>query len=165
MKILPLYEFEIKTQMSLQQVTERTESFVEKKNFFRLFHEGKPYRGELFQDGFKISRISLSRRLAALVSHGTYKQEGTGTTIRIKMRLNPLVIALVSIWTGCIIAGTVSCCFKAINQGNSLGLPMLIPFGMIMFVIALVVSSFWFEVRKQSSLLKSLFWENKSDGN
>ena len=157
MKLWPSDSFEIHTNLSRQETIEKVASFVEPKKWFRFFHEGKPFQGKCSQEGFRITRIIRYRNSFLPIINGNYLNGSNGTTIQIKMVLHPIVIAFMCIWFGGVIIGAVSISYSLVIRKCSFQLPMFIPFAMLLFGIALVSGSFWFEAKKQKPLLESLF--------
>ena len=143
---------------------ERVDLFVEPTKWFRFFHEGKPFQGKCSREGFRITRIIRYRNSFLPIINGNYLNSSNGTTIQIKMGLHPIVIAFMGIWFGGVVIGAVSISYSLAIRECGFQLPMLIPFAMLLFGIALVLGGFWFEAKKQKPLLESLFKTKVSGG-
>ena len=143
--------------MSLHESINRTKSFVEQKKYFRFFHEGKPYQGDISEKGFKITRLSILRSSKLLIIQGNYKQVGAATTIQIRMTLSPFMISFIAILIGLVIYVLFSCLKALIMKDCAFDISILILIGSLLFLITLSLCSFWYEVRKQRRFLQSLF--------
>jgi hypothetical protein len=155
----PSETFVIHTSLSVASAARRLAEQTEPKKWFR-FSNKKPFQGEVAETGFRIERIIGYRNSFLPVVQGTFKFQGDGTVIEIRMRLNLFVAVFMCIWFGFVVLGIGAITTELISGRTKMDRTMAIPFGMLIFGWALVSGGFWFEARKQKKILIAMFEEN-----
>jgi hypothetical protein len=155
MKIIPYEKFQIDSVLSaaevLQQIEHRT---GEKKLFsFRPSHE---FSGHVNEREFEITKNISYRNSFLPVIEGDVEQLSTGARVTILMRLHFAVICFMIIW----FTGVSIGCVAVLTHLDRFSMPMLIPFGMLIFGVLIVSGGFWFEASKQKLRLIELLSKN-----
>lgn len=155
MKIVPYEKFQIDTDLSSIEVAQRIRTVTGKIKLFSLTPEYE-FRGRVSDSEFKIIKNILYRNSFLPIVKGKIEQKGTGTSVTISMRLHLLVMCFLSIW----FSGVGLGCIVVISDLNAFTLPMLTPFGLLIFGVVLVSGSFWYEASKQKRRLIELLSKN-----
>src|SRR5712671_2639644 len=100
MRFWPSDAFEIETELSTEEILESLRLNVEPKTLFRSSSNHTTFQGDLMRDAFKISRIIHYRNSFLPIIHGTCRPGHHGTTVAVKMRLHPFVMAFMCFWFG-----------------------------------------------------------------
>ena len=157
MKLWPYDSFEIRTQLSVEALTDALNEHIEPKKWFRLSRNHKPFQGTHTAEGFRIARIIHYRNSFLPVITGSFRHRPSEINIAVRMRLHPLAMAFMSVWFGGFTLFLVLV-LAAVFTGRAVQYPLLlIPFGMLLFGWALVSGSFWLEAKKAESLLLDMF--------
>jgi|LGVE01.1.fsa_nt_gb hypothetical protein len=156
MKILPSDRFEIETELPLETAVEILQSSVEAKKFIRFSSGNAPFQGEISYDGFKITRIIHYQNSFLPVVTGKFLPGNSGVRVVVHLGLHPLVSAFMYFWFGGLGLGIIGIVAKFISKQILFSPMLLIPFGMMIFGWALVSGGFWFEAKKQKSMLIKL---------
>lgn len=100
MKLFPYDSLTIQTYDPLPIVFRRLAAKVEPKKTSRwLFdHNHAPYEGTISETGFEISRIIHHRNSFIPMIRGHFEASASGTTVRITMRLHPLIWIFLGFW-------------------------------------------------------------------
>lgn len=151
MKLIPYEKFEINSDLSSVEVVQRIENCTGKKKFFNFSHTHE-FSGHVNENAFEITKNISYRNSFLPVIVGKIKQTDLGTKITITMRLHPVVICFMLIW----FTGVGIGCIAIFLIMDEFSLPMLIPFGMLIFGIALVSAGFGIEAAKQKERLIEL---------
>ena len=157
MKFWPSDTFEIKTTMSPEEIVAALNSRIEPKKLFRFSSDHAPFQDDISRDGFKITRVVHYRNSFLPIVTGRFLPGNSGIKVVIRLGLHPFVTAFMCVWFGGVglgVIGTIS----GLLSGQAPASPMLlIPFGMLVFGWALVSGGFWFEAKKQKSILFEMF--------
>jgi hypothetical protein len=105
MAFLPWENIEYKTNLTKDEIINRINSVVEPKGvfgvyFFKKYSYGKPYDGEIYENGFKIKRISIIGNSFLPIIIGNIIEENGKNIINIKMRCHYFTIGFMIIWFG-----------------------------------------------------------------
>ena len=160
MKYLPRENITYKTKLNEDEVIKRLLNFIEpEKTFsFGIISSGsiKSYEGQINGQTFKIKRIIGYRNSFLPIINGIIEKDYDGeTTIKVKMRLQIFIIVFLFIWCGG--AGLIGIAFLTqAFDGSEFNPAILIPFGMLILVYALVMGAFKFESNKSKKDLQSI---------
>jgi len=156
---IPYHELTLQSPLSPAEVMRRLEIYVRPRRTFAerfTVYSEKPYEGELAQSEFRISRIIGYRNSFLPFSEGKVDPSGSGSQIRLVLRLNPFVNLFALIWFGLLLLFLALDLFALFTQQTSSA--SLVPFVvMVGFGILLFNGSFWFEARKSITFFKDLF--------
>jgi hypothetical protein len=154
MPLLPYQTFTLDTHLSVNETYARLRSVVEPRRRFRWSAgEGRPFEGEVENDGFAITRIINYRNSFLPQIRGRVIPTPTGARIEGTMRLHALVLAFLIFWCGSVSIGGGMVVRQALVSGQW-SPTMLIPFGMVIFSWALSAGAFTYEARKALQLLR-----------
>ena len=149
MKLLPYDTFEVDSTLSAKMLARALESKIEPRTLSRAPQkEGAEFKGEVFEDGFKISRILLYRNSFSPVVTGSFVPNGSGTNIQIKMAIHTFTAVFMAIWLA------ITCYILVTNYSSP-----LFAIGALVFGIVLTLGGFWWEARKQKPRLIEIFKE------
>ncbi|MFT6502226.1 MAG: hypothetical protein ACJASQ_002352 [Crocinitomicaceae bacterium] len=161
MKYLPFENITYKTKLESEEALNRLGNVIEAKKTFRMTGlfgsvNHNPYEGSIHGNSFKINRIIGYRNSFLPQITGVIEKDYSGTKIKVKMRLHTFVIVFLIIWVG--IVGIACLSFLSMMFTSQDFQPMnLIPFGMLIFVYALVTGGFKYESIKSKKYLAQLF--------
>ena len=93
MNILPFNKLVIHTDKSIPEIKEILTNHIDEKRMFNVLRSNKKYQGEIFDDGFKVSRIIFNRNSFLPTLNGCFKENTDGTDIVVKFELSGSVIA------------------------------------------------------------------------
>ena len=155
MKIIPYEKFKIESNLSVAEVLWRIKQRTGKKEFFN-FSPSHPFSGHVNEREFEITKNISYRNSFLPVIEGKVEQISTGTRVTISMRLHFAVMCFMFIWFSGVSVG----CIAVLTHLDRFSMPMLIPFGMLVFGVALVSGGFWFEASKQKAMLIELITKN-----
>ncbi len=144
MKLFPYNRFNIESEKSPDEVIKKVSEYVGEKEFFS-FKPAKEFSGSIHSNEFKIQKNISYRNSFLPIIEGVVKPNGDGTITDIKMRLNSLVFGFMCIWFFGVGVG----CIAVLSNLDSFSFHALIPFGMLVFGVALVNGGFWVEASKQ----------------
>ncbi len=151
MKIIPYEKFQIESSLSVAEVLRRIARRTEKKQLFN-FSSSLPFSGDVTDRGFEITKNISYRNSFLPVIEGKVEQTKSGSRVTIAMRLHFAVMCFMFIWFSAVSVG----CIAVLAHLDRFSMPMLIPFGMLIFGVALVSGGFWFEASKQKVMLIEL---------
>jgi hypothetical protein len=114
----------------------------------------QPYRGEIFEDSFKIIRNIGYRNSFVPIIKGKIIDNYPGTVIEVKMRMMIFVYIFMLVWFGGISIGLMFALKGAI-------LAAIVPLGMLAFGYLIVMVGYKYEVNKAKKFLVNLFGEQK----
>ncbi|MBN1359761.1 MAG: hypothetical protein JW993_04175 [Sedimentisphaerales bacterium] len=164
MRFWPSDSFEIDTTLSREDIITHLNSSVQPGKPFRFFPSSaghKNFRGQISQDGFKISRtIDYANSFLSVITD-RFLPGQSGTKVAVHMSLHPFVGGFMYVWFGGIGLGFVVTMF-GLFSGRVAAFPIvLIPSAMLVFGWALASGCFWFEARRQKPVLIQMFraWE------
>jgi len=155
MKLIPYEKFQINTDLSSVELVKRIKTFTGEKSFFN-FSPSHEFSGHVNEYEFEITKNISYRNSFLPIIEGNIEQKITGTQIIISMRLHLLVMFFMFVWFSGVSIG----CITVLAKVDEFSLPMLIPFGMLIFGVALVSGGFWFEASKQKRRLIELLSKN-----
>lgn len=161
MGFLPFERFTLHSNLRPDDILYRLCENVEPERTFRFrgfFFSGnsKPYEGSVDQDGtFSIRRLINYRNSFLPVIEGVVENEGRGSRVKVKMRLNTFVLVFISIWLGIVGIVSVVMLIVAIRSGV-LDQGTVIPLGMFLFGAVLTVLAFKFESTRSKRDLAEL---------
>ena len=161
MKIFPYHEFKIATPVSIEDSYTSLNSEIEPDKWFRFLSKHTLFQGTISRESFKITRIIHYRNSFLPIIYGTFLPGLNGTTVNIKMKMHPFVIAFMCFWFGGVGLG----CFARVSNllsSKALKPELLIPLGMLVFGVALVSGCFWFEVKQTIPILEKIFYRVKN---
>ena len=92
MNILP-FKLVIHTDKSITEIKEILTNHIDEKRMLNVLRSNKKFQGEMFDDGFKISRIISYRNSFHPTLNGSYQKNANGTDIVVKFELSDFVIA------------------------------------------------------------------------
>ena len=167
MAFFPWENIEYKTNLTKDEIINRIDSVVEPKGvfgvyFFKKYSYGKPYDGEIYENGFKIKRISIIGNSFKPIIVGSIIEENGQNIINIKMRLHYIVIGFMTIWFGGVLSILLNNIIKAkssveILSGIIGGLIFLI-FGYLIMTIPFKLESI-----KSKKYFKELFCKKNNE--
>lgn len=157
MKFLPFDNFQIRSNLSLDEVKQALEKEVAQGKTFSPFNllrrrVEQPYRGEILGNGFKIVRnIRYNNSFIPIIT-GKITDNYRSTTIEIRMRMRVIVYIFMPIWLGALIAAMM------FSQGND-SFPSIIPAAMVLMGYIVIIAAYKYEARKAKKFLFNLFCE------
>lgn len=86
--ILPYISFTVKTDDSPAEVRRRLADQVGRRGWFRFPAPDLPYAGAVWNDGFKVIRLSRSLYCTTPVICGSFEARPAGTVVQVTMRLD-----------------------------------------------------------------------------
>jgi hypothetical protein len=151
MKLIPYEKFQIDTGLSSAELVQRIRSITGEKKLFNFspLHE---FSGHVNENGFEIVKNITYRNSFLPIIEGKIEPKSTGAKVTISMRLHLLVMCFMAIW----FSGVGIGCLLVMSKMEEFSWPMLSPFGMLFFGVALVSGGFWFEASKQKVRLKEI---------
>lgn len=158
-KYLPIENIIYKTKLSKDQVIQKLNENVEvdKSIGFGLFNltYSKPYYGKINSYSFEIKRVISYNNSFLPQIKGEVYSDFYGTRIRVNMKLHSYVSVFMSIYFVGVLFGCIVVTFALFTQDFT---PFfLIPFGMLLFGIALVYGAFKTESSTSKTDLKRIF--------
>lgn len=164
MKFWPSDSFVIETSMPFDEALAALQSEVEPKKLFRRSSDHTKFEGEVFQNGFRITRIIHYRNAFLPIITGRFSPGNTGTKVAIQLAMPSFVSAFLVVWLGGVGLAAVALTSEVLS-GSLAPFPMLLfPVAMFLFGWALFSAGFWLEVRKQKPMLLELFRGVQSTG-
>lgn len=160
MKFLPTENLTFRTSLKEEEILRRLADNIEPEKVFRLGifnrNETKSYEGYIMGSTFNIKRvISYSNSFLPRIS-GTIESDYGRTAIKVKMRLNILVIIFLCIWCGGVGIAAIVFLTEAFNK-SEFNAASLGPLGMLLFAYALTMAAFKFESNKSKNDLMEIF--------
>lgn len=122
---------------------------------FQWKRSEKPYRGQIGEHSFKISRIIYYRNSFLPQIEGRIKAHGRGSQIEIEMKLHIAVIIFMCVWLSMV--GQFVLLFLVVLFQEDFEPAFLIPVGMFIFGLALPWSGFLPEAKGSKKFLMELF--------
>ena len=151
MWFLPYRRFSIDTGLGHVETLERLRAMVapSRWSWGALFgaRPDKPFTGEIDDARFNLSRVIRYRNSFLPQIRGRVTAGAAGTEIKGTMAIHPLVGAFMAVWLGAAAFGAVLIGQHAMDGGR-LHPGALIPFGMLVFGIALMLGCFTPEARR-----------------
>jgi hypothetical protein len=94
----PLANFPAPVDKSIPEIKEILTYQIDEKRMFNVLRSNKKYQGEIFDDGFKVSRIISDRNSFLPTLNGSFKENADGTDIVVKFELSNSVIAFMIVF-------------------------------------------------------------------
>ncbi len=160
-KIWPSNALEIHTTLSPEKVLDIFRTNTEPKKLFNMNLNHKYFEGEFSKDGFKINRIipyyiTGFRGSFSPIITGIVIPNGTGSIVKIKMRLRTFTMAFMSIWFLGTILSTLAVIITFIKNPTQVSPIILIPLALIVLGFLLVLGGFYFEATKEQEKIVKL---------
>jgi hypothetical protein len=161
MAFLPWENIEYKTSLSKDEIINRINNIVEPKGIFGIFllkkySYGKPYEGEVYENGFKIKRITFYMNSFKPIILGNIIENRNQTIINIKMRCHYFIAGFMSIWFGGVLFTLLK---NIIRAGSFIDIISSIVEALIFlaFGYLLITISFKYESKKTKKIFGELF--------
>jgi hypothetical protein len=143
-KFLPIENIVYKTKHSKEQTIQKLSENIEAEKSFGFgvnsYTYSKPYIGRVIGSNFEIKRAISYRNSFLPQIKGEVYSEFDGTKIKVNMKPHIFVLVFMTIWFGGVFIGCVATIFALFTQEFT---PFfLIPFGMLLFGIALLYGAF-----------------------
>jgi len=143
-KLLPIENIVYKTKLSTEQTIQKLTDNIEVEKSFGFgahnFTYSKPYIGKITGNNFEIKRAISYRNSFLPQIKGEVYSEFDGTKIKVNMKPHSFVLVFMTIWFGGVFIGCIATTFALFTQEFT---PFfLIPFGMLIFGIALLYGAF-----------------------
>ena len=157
MKFFPYCALSLRSELTLDGIAALFGSRIEKQQWMRFSRGGSRFQGSFSSNSFTMSRIIGYRNSFNPIILGKVEPLGEGSFIRLIMRPHMAVSIFMSIWFSGVFIGVGAVTFGFFSGKTPAHPMLLIPFGMLLFGVALVSGGFWFEASKQKSMLLDLF--------
>jgi len=157
MKLFPYCALSLRSELTPDAIAALFGSCIEKQQWMRFSGGDRRFQGSFSSNTFTISRIIGYRNSFIPFIFGKVEPLGEGSLIRLVMRPHMAVSIFMSIWFSGVIFGACAVIFGLISGKTPPHPMLLIPFGMLLFGVALVSGGFWFEASKQMPMLLDLF--------
>lgn len=143
-KYLPFENIIYKTKLSKEQTIQKLAENIEAKKSFGFgaynYTYSTPYIGSITGNTFEIQRAISYRNSFLPQIKGEVYSEFDGTRVKVSMKPHPFVLVFMTIWFSGVIIGCFATTFALFTQNFS---PFfLIPYGMLLFGIALLYGAF-----------------------
>lgn len=143
-KLLPIENIIYKTKLSKEQTIQKLTENVEAEKSFGFgannYTYSKPYIGQVKGNSFEIKRAISYRNSFLPQIKGEVYTKFDGTKIKVNMKPHTFVLVFMTIWFGGFFIGCLATTFALFTQKFT---PFfLIPFGMLLFGIALLYGAF-----------------------
>ena len=152
---LPLEYIIYKTRLSKEQTMQKLTDAIEAEKAFGFgaynYTYSKPYIGRIKGNNFEIKRAINYRNSFLPQIKGTVYSEFDGTRVKVTMKPHSTVLVFMAIWFGGVFIGCIATTSVLLTQKFTPFL--LIPFGMLVFGVALVYGAF----KTESSISKKDF--------
>lgn len=155
MRLVPSNTFTLHTAEPLPIVRQKLAAQVEPPKLFRwgVSRNSAPYEGEVWETGFRISRIIDYRNSFLPVVLGEFQDDGAGTIVRVKMGLHPFVLSFLVLWGFSWYSLIIPLCLAGLLSAGF----VLVFLGLPVVVYAVFLYAFWFEAnRSRSDLTRML---------
>jgi hypothetical protein len=147
MRYYPIDMFEINCPLQKNVVIDKLSLNIEPKKAFSFLNEHAYFQGSINTKGFEVSRIINYGNSFLPIIKGQFLPEMLGTTISIKMELNPTVKGFM-----CFGLGGCGLFIIAFAGSSAVVGPIL----MLVFGYILTLASFCFEAKKQKEFIIEL---------
>ncbi len=147
MKLFPFDTFVIHTKEIIPEIKKKLSEHVDDMRMFNSLRSDKHYQGDIYDNGFKVSRIISYKNSFLPILHGSFQRNGDGTDIIIKMKLHKFITVFMIIWIFGF--GAVSSAFE--GKGNFLPLIILVVF------LGIIPLSFHWEGKKAKTYFNGIF--------
>lgn len=158
MKYLPSENITYKSKLTEEEIIIRIAEVIEPKKMFRFFKNRatKPYEGRVIDKTFEISRIINYRNVFLPVIIGVIQRDLDSTTIKVKMRLNYIVLFFLCIWFAVTGIGCLPLLIFLFT-GSGFESSILAPWAMLIVGYIFSVGGFKYESKKAMKDLQLIF--------
>ena len=155
MKIFPQKNYTYKSKYTKTEVLDFLKNNIEKEKPFAVSLTGpnytKPYIGQILFNKFDIKRVIKYRNSFLPQITGEVIDEGTGSTIEVKMDLNMLIKVFIGLWLGIVGLVCIGATAAIILTTIKLNIAMIAPYFMFLFGFFLVKLPFNFECKRSTT--------------
>ena len=151
MRILPSDVFVIHAKETIPEIKKKLGEHIDERRIFNSVRSDRQYEGEIYDNGFKVSRIIAYRNSFLPILHGSFRPSGTGTDIIIKMKLHKFVSVFMIIWILGFGLGAVS---TAIGEHSN-----YIPLILLVIFVSIIPFAFHWERQKAKDYFNGIFNE------
>jgi hypothetical protein len=161
LRVIPKDSFTIETTATIPQLVEAFQAQVEPRKLLRWgwSRDHKLFEGEVSESGFSISRIIHYRNSFRPTITGRFEPGMAGTDVKIEQQLPPFVILFALLWTGIMLQFLcvgVRGLIESPDALREIGPFLLLPFGMMLFLVLMTQFGFWMEARKSRAALEEI---------
>jgi hypothetical protein len=154
MKFLPFDNFKIYSSLSYDEVRQVLDEEVEPRKGFMLsgiFNTSdKPFRGEVFENTFKIFRNIRYKNSFLPIIKGKVSDNYPGTVIEINMRMVIFVYIFMAVW----ITGVSAALIFTLREAF---VASIIPLAMLVFAYLVMIVAYRYEAGKAKKFLNEIF--------
>ncbi len=161
--IWPCHEFEIQTPFEPNRVLSIIASEIASTPSGITFRILKYYQkdmgyfaGQIDGNSFKLRRAISYRNSFLPQIEGAVSPDVSGSTVRIRMRLHPLISVFLTFWMVFTILAFVGFATSEFLKQGHLQYDVLGPLGMLAAATIVVQSGFWVEAKKQEADLNKM---------
>ena len=157
MKFVPYEKITYKTKLEYNEIVKRIQDMIEPKKIIRLIkgNAKKAHEGKTWENGFAMNRIMTFTNVFSPAIYGTMTKENDGTRIDIKLKLQPMVIAVSIIWLGVVayilFSSLINLIVNGVSNKNVTTALLVLAIGYIM-----MIGAFKSEGGKDKDRLKEL---------
>jgi len=163
-KALPYIRLTFRTASTPDAASARIAGMITPRRFF-LKRPQEPFRGTFSDSHFEVMRVlGMGWHNSFLpVVIGDVVQGELGAEVRVRMRLNALVAAFVTVWFGGLFLMTGGFVYDAMTRSRPIGDSLAGLGVMALFAYGLMSISFWTEVTRARLLLRDGLGVTDSD--
>ena len=156
--LFPYHQLTIQTRLPLKEAKARLERLVLPKRSFsdRFWGRGSGFEGVVTQNGFTLVRQINYRNSFRPTLYGRFEDTPTGTRVRVRMVMHPLVIVFCIFWAGGVGTGAFHALASWTRAGET-GPAGLVPIGMLVFFYVLTTGGFAVEASKGVRFLREVY--------
>jgi hypothetical protein len=170
MNFKPWEEVKYITNLTKDEIINRINGVVEPKglfgiHFLKKYSYGKPFAGEIYENGFKITRITFYKNLFKPIIAGNIIEDKEQNIINVKIRCHYFIVGFMAIWFGLLLLSIISNITKAIfGINNSIEIISSLIGALIFLLLGylILILPFKYESMKAKKMLNELFCENKN---
>ena len=149
-KILPFEKLKLETSLSkdeiLKRLADNIESGIASRNWFTgSSSSSKYFEGNLYENGFRISRIITGRNSFLPEIHGKIEELRFGVTLELTLRMNVIAIIISTLWFAGVFVACISMIGVYLSSSSEGDSSAFIPFVMLIFGGVIVVGSFKYQ--------------------
>ncbi|MDV6169634.1 hypothetical protein R1T16_14450 [Flavobacterium sp. DG1-102-2] len=155
MKLIPYQKLTLTTKLTKREVFERLRDNTGKPGL-SAWGSGSLFIGHGNMNGFEIRRNISYRNSFIPYINGKFLPEQSRTAIETIFKPHGLVIGFMIFWLGGVSLGCIAILYATISSGEGFSGFTLIPFGMLIFGLALSIGGFYFEYEKSKKAIIDL---------
>jgi len=155
MNLLPYRKITVTTNLTKQEVLEKINANTGRAELLSQSY-GTLFSGTVNSESFKIRRNINYRNSFLPIVTGRFLPHGNRTILQLTFKPVEFVIAFMIVWLGGVSLASISMIFLLITCPETFSAPMLIPFAMLVFGIALFGGGFTAEYPKSKDTLLNL---------